>query len=253
MTDLSIPTGTTLAGKVALITGAASGLGKATAEKLAAHGATVCVVDHDGPGAQHIADTLDGIAIQADCGDRTAVDAAFDRCTRELGGVDIAHLNAGISLGTADLTEMTDEMYDKIMRINVNGVFFGVRAAIRAMKLRGGGSIVATSSLAGISPVPFVPVYAGGKHFVVGLIRSLAPTLAVDNITANAVSPGLCDTNIIPPESKPAFIEAGVPMIPASQVADAIYDIITTGVTGECWVVQHNRATVPYVFTEIVR
>ena len=146
---------------------------------------------------------------------------------------------------------MTDEMYDTIMRVNVDGVFFGVRAAIRAMKLRGGGSIVATSSLAGIIPVPFVPIYAGGKHFVVGLIRSIAPTLAADNITANAANPGLCDTNIIPAESKPAFIEAGFPLIPASQVADAVYEIITTRVSGECWVIQHNRVTSQFVFNDL--
>ena len=253
MTESVVAHDQTLAGRVALITGGASGLGKATAEKLAMHGAKVCVVDHDGPGAQRVAEALDGISIHADCGDRAAVDAAFDTCIAQLGGVDIAHLNAGISVGTSDLTEMTDDEYDRIMRINVDGVFFGVRAAIRAMKLRGGGSIIATSSLAGIIAVPFVPVYAGGKHFVVGLIRSIAPTLQADNITANAVNPGLADTNIIPPESKPAFIDAKIPLIPPSNVADAIYDIITTGVTGQCWVVQHNRDTAPFVFNELPR
>ena len=96
----------------------------------------------------------------------------------ELGGVDIAYLNAGIAIGVADLTELTDELYTRIMRVNVDGVVYGTRAAIRCDAGRGGGAIVATSSLAGLIPFPPDPVYDLTKHAVVGFIRSAAPTLA---------------------------------------------------------------------------
>ena len=119
------------------------------------------------------------------------------RVRRAFGGVDIAFLNAGISIGVADLATLSDDDYYRMMRVNVDGVVFGLRAAIRAMEARGGGAIVATSSLAGLIPFPPDPVYDASKHAVVGLIRSVAPTLAAKGITANTVNPGITDTNIL--------------------------------------------------------
>jgi NAD(P)-dependent dehydrogenase (short-subunit alcohol dehydrogenase family) len=239
-----------LDGKVALVTGAASGIGRATVELLAAEGARVCCVDIDAHGRE-IADTLGGVFVEADAGEDEDVRGAFATCEAELGGVDIAYLNAGIAIGQPDMTALTDAVYRRIMRINVDGVVYGTRAAIPAMQRRGGGAIVATSSLAGIIPFPPDPVYDLTKHAVVGFIRSVAPTLAPFGITANTVNPGMTDTNILAEEAKQFFAQADFPLMPASQIAAAVLTIVTTGRTGECWVCQPGRDAEPYRFHDV--
>jgi NAD(P)-dependent dehydrogenase (short-subunit alcohol dehydrogenase family) len=239
-----------LDGKVALITGAASGIGLATVELFVAEGATICCVDAD-PRGQEVADSVKGIFVRADAGESSDVDTAFAACERELGGVDIAFLNAGIAIGLADITELTDEVYERIMRVNVDGVVFGTRAAIRSMKRRGGGAIVATSSLAGLIPFPPDPVYDLSKHAVAGFIRSVAPNLVPLGITANTVNPGMTNTNILSDEAKALFAAADFPLMPASQIAEAVLAIVTTGRTGECWVCQPGREHEPYTFHNV--
>ncbi|MGH9013396.1 MAG: SDR family NAD(P)-dependent oxidoreductase [Acidimicrobiia bacterium] len=240
-----------LDGKVALVTGAASGIGRATAERLAAEGARVCVVDLTDDDGRAAAKELGGIFVQADMGEPAQVDEAFSTCERELGGVDIAFLNAGIAIGHADLSTLPDDVYRRIMRVNVDGVVYGARAAIRAMERRGGGAIVATSSLAGLIPFPPDPVYDLTKHAVVGLIRSIAPTLAPKGITANTVNPGMTDTAIVGDDARRLLAEARFPLMPASQIAEAVLRIVTTGRTGECWVCQPGREPEPYEFHQV--
>jgi NAD(P)-dependent dehydrogenase (short-subunit alcohol dehydrogenase family) len=238
-------------GKVALVTGGGSGIGLATVERLTEEGAKVFVVDLDEGGAHASAGSFGGVAHQADVGDPDQVDEAFDRCTRELGGVDIAFLNAGIAIGVADLTELDGATYRKIMRVNVDGVVYGLRAAIRAMRARNGGAIVATASLAGIIPFPPDPIYDASKHAVVGLIRSVAPTLEPEGITANCVNPGMTDTNILTDDAKALFAEMDFPLIPPRQIADAVLEAITSGATGRCFVCQPGREALPYEFRNV--
>ena len=240
-----------LDGKAALVTGGASGIGKATAERLASEGMRVCVVDLDEDGARSVADSVGGTSFAADVGDVSQTDAAFAHCEQELGSVDVAFLNAGIAIGFADITTLEDDLYRTIMRVNVDGVFFGARAAIRAMRPRGGGAIVATASLAGLIPFPPDPVYVLTKHAVVGFIRSIAPTVEPLGISANCVNPGFTDTNIINDEIKGIVADLGFPLIPPTQIADAVVHAITCGETGRCWVCQPGREPIAYGFRDV--
>ena len=240
-----------LTGKVALVTGGGSGIGRATSVRLAAAGARVFVVDRDDERADAVAVEVDGKAFGADMGGSAEVDASFAACESAFGGVDIAFLNAGISIGVADLAELSDDDYYRMMRVNVDGVVFGLRAAIRSMSKRGGGAVVATSSLAGIIPFPPDPVYDASKHAVVGLIRSAAPTLAARGITANTVNPGIVDTNILTREAKELLRAAGFPIMDPTQIAEAVFGLVTSGVTGQCWVCQPGRAPVAYAFRDV--
>jgi NAD(P)-dependent dehydrogenase (short-subunit alcohol dehydrogenase family) len=116
---------------------------------------------------------------------------------KEYGGLDMAFLNAGVATWTGVGESFDLANYRRAMGTNLDGVVFGINAVLPAMKVRGGGSIVATASLAGLAPVPMDPIYSANKHAVVGLVRSLGSVLAGEGIRINAVCPGLADTAII--------------------------------------------------------
>ncbi len=240
-----------LAGEVGLVTGGASGIGRATAERFAAEDMRVCVVDRDEDGGRAVADSVGGLYVAADVGDAGQVDAAFARCADELGGVGVAYLNAGIAIGHPDIATLPDDVYRRIMRVNVDGVVFGARAAVRHMQPVGHGAIVATASLAGLIPFPPDPIYDLTKHAVVGFIRSIAPTLAPDGITANCVNPGMTDTAIITDDAKALLAAAEFPLMPPSQIADAVVAAVTSGDTGHCWVCQPGREALRYEFRDV--
>ena len=240
-----------LAGQVGLVTGGASGIGRATAERFAAEGMRVCVVDQDVAGGRAGAEAVDGRFVAADVGDAAQVDEAFARCVEELGGLGVAYLNAGIAIGYGDIADLPDDVYRRIMRVNVDGVFFGARAAVRHMRAFGSGAIVATASLAGLIPFPPDPVYDLTKHAVVGFIRSIAPTLEPEGITANCVNPGMTDTGIMTDDAKAMFAAADFPLMPPSQIADAVVTAVTSGETGRCWVCQPGREALRYEFRDV--
>src|SRR5581483_165589 len=223
----------------------------ATVERFAREDMKVCVVDLTEDAGHEVADSVGGTFVAADVGDASAVDAAFAHCVDTFGGIDVAFLNAGIAIAHPDLTTLPDDLYYKIMRVNVDGVVFGTRAAIRAMAPRGAGAIVATASLAGIIPFPPDPVYDATKHAVVGLIRSIAPSLVDLGITANCVNPGMTDTNIMGPDTKKLFADVGFPLMPPSQIADAVVHAITSGQTGRCWVCQPGREPTAYEYRDV--
>src|SRR5580658_8372306 len=128
-----------LDGKVAVVTGGASGIGLATARRLAAAGATVVIGDLAEDLGSAAADEIGGTFVRIDVGEPEEWAALVEATVAELGGIDIAHLNAGIATGTSDILEVTDERYRAIMRANVDGVILGARAVLPAIDERGGG------------------------------------------------------------------------------------------------------------------
>jgi len=236
-----------LTGKVAVVTGGGSGIGLSTATRLAAAGASVAVVDLDGESAERVASDLGGLALQADVGRSDEWPGIVEAVTGRFGGVDLAHLNAGITTGEADITAVTDEIYRRATGVNVDGVFFGVRALVPAMEARGGGSIVATASLAGLIGFSPDPIYCLTKHAVVGLVRSLEPQLAAKGITVNAVCPSIVDTPLIA-DMREVLESSGFPLIDVESVSATVVELLSGEATGQAMVIQAGREAIPFRF-----
>lgn len=236
-----------LGGKVALVTGAASGLGRATARALAAEGAMVVAADLDGEGAAAVAAEIRGHAVTCDVADLDANRAAVAFAVEACGGLDLVHLNAGVATGCGVGEDFDLARYRRAMGANLDGVVFGLHASLPALTARGGGAIVATSSLAGLTGVPYDPIYSANKHAVVGLVRSLAPGLAEDGIRLNAINPGFAESAIVAP-IREALIESGLAIIPAETVAGVVVDLMAGESVGECVVIQPGREPLPFAF-----
>lgn len=240
-----------LDGRSALITGGASGIGLATATRITGEGARVVIVDLNDKAGPNVAGDLGADFVKADVTDSAELAAAFDEAVKALGKVDIAHLNAGVGTGERDVSKVTDREYRRVTSVNIDGVFFGVREAVRAMQRSGGGSIVATASISGLNAYPPDPVYSLTKHAVVGLVRGLAAQLRPQNITINAICPGVVETPMIGEEGRESMRRSGFPMIKPEDVAEAVIRAITGGDSGQCWVIQPGREPLKYEFRGI--
>ncbi len=236
-----------LEGRCALVTGGASGIGLATVRRFTEEGARVAIVDlNDAAGKQAAAD-VGGTFVRCDVSDPVQVANAFEHAKDALGSLDIAYMNAGVTTGESEITELTDEQYFRILNINVNGVVFGIREAVRAMTPNG-GSILATASLAGLIAYAGDPVYALTKHAVVGIVRGLGPSLRDRSITINAICPGITETPLVGEQAVEMLKQANFPLIPPEAIADACVQAITDGGTGNCWAIQPGREPVRYEF-----
>jgi NAD(P)-dependent dehydrogenase (short-subunit alcohol dehydrogenase family) len=237
-----------LDGKSALVTGGASGIGLATVRLLAAEGARVAVVDIDGEAASEAAALVGGFALAADVSRSEEWPRIVSEVKGALGGIDIAHLNAGVTTGVADIAQLTDEQYRRIVGVNMDGVVFGTRALVPELRASGGGAIVATASLAGIIAFPLDAAYTLTKHAVVGFCRSLGRILEPDHITINCVCPGLVDTPLLTGEIRDALVESGFPLIDPEAVARAVLGCVLETATGQAIVVQAGLEPTPYRF-----
>ncbi|NKB59636.1 MAG: glucose 1-dehydrogenase [Alphaproteobacteria bacterium] len=189
-----------LDGKVAIITGGAGGIGSAAARLFAAEGGKVMLVDLDEDALQKnvaaIGEEQAAYTI-ADVSDTSDTQAYVAATAERFGGVDIALLNAGIEGKLHSITDMPEEMFDKVLAVNVRGVFLGLKYVMPAMRQRGSGSIVVTSSTAGIRAVGGMSAYVTSKHAVVGLMRTAALEGAADDIRVNTVNPSPIDTRMM--------------------------------------------------------
>ena len=235
---------------VALVTGGASGFGAEVARQLVRRGDSVVLCDVDEAGGQAVADELGATFLRCDVSDFDQVVATTEAAEQVHGGLDLVFLNAGISTGCGVGDDFDLATYRRAMGINLDGVVFGAHAAIPALRRRGGGSIVATASMAGLTGTPFDPVYGANKHAVVGLVRALGPALAPDGIRVHAFCPGFAETKIIT-DIKAHLQSSGVPIIPVDVAGRAVLQAFDSPDTGQAWLLQAGRDVMQYRFRGI--
>lgn len=236
----------TLDGKVALVTGGAGGIGAAIAHRFAAAGARVVVADLD-PAGETTAREIGGVFVRTDVTRLEDNLAAVRTAIERFGGLDVAVLNAGIGEHGSFVEEFRPEHYRDLVAVNLDGVVFGMHAALEAFTERGSGAILATSSLAGLSESPMNALYSATKHAVVGLIRSVAPLVIEQGITVNAVCPTFIDTPILG-EAVPFIKDLGVAVLEPERVADVAELVLARGGTGQAWPVVPHGDPAPFAF-----
>jgi len=221
--------GDRLVGKSALVTGGGGGIGSAICSSFAAEGAVIAVSDIDLEAAERVAAAINGtgkraIALSFDVADAAAAARAAERVESELGPVDIWVNNAGIS-HIVPFLDCTDELWDKTLRINLNGTFVGCREAIRRMLPRGRGVILNMSSQSGKKGNSHYAAYCASKFGIIGLTQSLAVEFASSGIRVNALCPGVVMTPLwkqmkhdyaakrgLKPEDLIPYLESRIPM-----------------------------------------
>ena len=229
-----------ISGKTAIITGAGSGIGRATALRLAQEGARVVVADRDDAGAAATVSMITAAggtaaAVHVDVTVHEDIDAMFAFAATTYGGFDILYNNAGIGTGQPRFPDCPEPQWMRVISVDLVAVIEGIRKAIPLLRQRGGGVIINTASMAGLFGYAADPVYAAAKHGVVGITRALAG-LKDEGIRVNCVCPGVVNTPMVTgilnsvTGSEREEIErvlSRMPMMPPEEIAQGVYELIT--------------------------
>jgi len=219
-----------LSGQVAAITGAASGIGFASAQAMIAAGAQVVLIDRDAQALARACETLGAAALplELDLLDPAQCAALPERILALAGRLDVFHANAGLYVG-GDLIDASDDAIDRMLHLNINVVMKNVRGVLPHMIARGSGDIVVTSSLAAHFPTPWEPVYASSKWAIDCFVQTVRRQVFKHGIRVGAISPGPVITALLAdwPADKLAEAKASGSLIEASEVADVVLFMLT--------------------------
>mgnify|MGYP003949246791 CR=1 FL=1 len=222
-----------MAEQIALVTGAATGIGAATTRQLAKQGVRVAVCDINTDAGIALADQTGGQFIACDVTDFESVVAAVETCIVDLGTPDFVHLNAGIMTVPANssflsIENVSIDQFERIVGVNLGGVFHGMKAVLPSMQAQGVGGVTVTASVAAFGSLPIDPLYSATKHALVGFVRSIATANAHSGVRINAICPGVVDTAIVPDSFRdPATI------MPPDELAAEVVDLLLHGGNGE--------------------
>lgn len=218
-----------LAGKIAIVTGGASGFGRGIVERFAAEGAQVVIADLNGDAAAALAKDIGNttVAITTDVTKRADVDAMVAKAVSQFGGLDILVNNAGITHKNQSLLTVTEAEFDSIYAVNVKAIYLATLSAVPELEKRGGGVIINTASTAALRPRPGLTWYNGSKGAVITLTKSMAAELAAKNIRVNAINPVIGETGMLEdfmgvpdtPDNRAKFI-GGIPLGRMSKPSD---------------------------------
>lgn len=244
------------AGKVALITGASSGIGRATALALAEAGAVVVIADIDDEGGQETVTLIERSGgktafVHTDATRREDLQRMVAFAEETFGGLDILHNNAGVNTGQPRFPDAPTERWEQTLAVNLWAVIAGTQAAVTAMRRRGGGVIVSTASLAGVIRYEPDPIYATTKHGIVGLTRALVFLKDEANIRVNCVCPAVVNTPMLTRETGGLTAEeraqrdaiiGRMPLIQPEEVAEAVLELVRDdSLAGEVMGIMYGR------------
>ena len=220
-----------MSSKIALITGAATGIGAQVARMLASRDIRVAICDVNVEAGQALAKEIGGIFLPCDVTRLSSMTSAANNCVKALGVPDFVHLNAGIMTVPTGapflaIEDVSLDQYRRIVGVNLDGVFHGVKVLLPKMRKKG-GAITITASIAGLGVLPIDPMYAATKYALIGFGRAIAAANANTNMRINVICPGVVDTGIVPDAFKSPDI-----MAPETMAAEVV-DLLHNGPNGE--------------------
>jgi NAD(P)-dependent dehydrogenase (short-subunit alcohol dehydrogenase family) len=241
-----------LVGRIALVTGGGGGIGRATALAYAREGATVAVVDIDGAAARDVAREVsalggEAMSLETDVSRSDQVAAMVEQIVARFGRLDIAFNNAGIDIEHEPLAKATEETFDRLMSVNVKGVWLCMKFEIQQMLTQGSGAIVNTSSVGGLVGAPRQPIYGATKHAVLGMTKAAAVEYGRKGIRINAVCPGIIRTEMMDraiarDPRREAYIEQAHPIGRVGEAEDIARVVVFLSSDDAAFVVGHSMA-----------